>query len=339
MVTEKQVIQTAIKFNLKAKKVFLIKTGVYRVVSAKGKPYCLKRMRYSSERLRWMDQTLQKLRTHGFATVAWRRPHTATGRTLFVRSSKQPYFYILTPWIQGRMPSIESCQDLRTCATTLADFHLAGQKIKISTAGAPNMLGRWPNMLNDKARMLFKNIQRAEKNESSAALTGLLHTHGDWLAERVHKALKLLDETDYALFCRKAANKGVLCHGDSGPKNFVLSQKGNYLIDFETLRIDLRTYDLFRLIRLSCKSSGWNIDTARCILDGYQAVSKLEPIEYDLLRVWLQFPYKACKLLSSYEHANQQHRRRLEHKLANTIKDEQDISVFLNRLDSYRNRK
>jgi CotS family spore coat protein len=201
------------------------------------------------------------------------------------------------------------------------------------------MLGRWPKMLNSKAHLLLKYIQKSNKNESSPALTQLFQIHGAWLLDRADKALKLLDETNYSSFCWEAAKKGVLCHGDSGPKNFVLTSKGHYLIDFETLRIDLRIYDLFRLIRLSCKSKGWDFVKARSILEGYQTVSKLAPIEYDLLKVWLEFPYKACKLLSSYGNANQKHSRLLEYKLETIIKDEQHITDFLHHFDIYVNRK
>ncbi|WP_051330921.1 phosphotransferase [Aneurinibacillus terranovensis] len=157
--------------------------------------------------------------------------------------------------------------------------------------------------------------------------------------KRAETALNVLNETNYPSFCRKAAKKGTLCHGDSGPKNFVLTNQGNYLIDFETLRVELRIYDLFRLIRLTCKREGWGFINARAILDGYQTVSKLASIEYDLLKIWLQFPYKACKLLASYEKAGQKRRRLIEHKLEKSLKNERYISGFLKDFDNYMHRE
>jgi hypothetical protein len=97
MPSKQQIIYTARKFNVKTKKVFFIKTGVYRLISTRGKLYCLKRMRYSPQRLRWMDRTLQKLKVNGFSTVAWRDPQSITGKTLFIRTGQEQTFFILTP--------------------------------------------------------------------------------------------------------------------------------------------------------------------------------------------------------------------------------------------------
>jgi CotS family spore coat protein len=334
-----QVVRTVRRFNITPKEVHFIKSGVYRLVTSTGRAYCLKRMRYSPERLRWMDEVLQTVQKHGFSALAWRNPKTRAGKTLFVRVGQKRHPYILTPWIPGRTPEPDAPGQMYSCAEALARFHHVGQGIDIPSHGAASLLGEWPRILGARAENLKCHVKKAKGNSERAGINEMLREHGDWLIERADYALDILARSDYTGLCEEAGETVSLCHGDSGPKNFVLARSGPYLIDFETLRIDLRVYDLFRLVRLACKNKGWEFSIARSILDGYRAVSELMPAEYELLHVWLQFPHKACKLLASYEDAGPRYRKQLEQKLEKSIKDEQHLPVFFEHYDDYVNKE
>ncbi|MGZ6505395.1 MAG: phosphotransferase, partial [Tumebacillaceae bacterium] len=299
-----------------------IKRGVYKLTSRKGELLCLKRMRYTEERVRWMDKTLGALRRAGFSQLAWRDSNERHGKRLFVKASRKDHPYILTPWLAGRLPSARSTTDMREVAMTLARFHETSHSIDIPHDGMDNWLGRWPERLQERTDLLERHItsakQRAKRRERLSKMDELLSTHGDQLLQRAQNALRVLKKSDYRDLCKRAARQMTVVHGDSGPKNFVLTELGPYLIDFETLRVDLRVYDVYRLLRLASKDNDWDFTVAQAMLEGYRSVSPLERTEYDLLRVWLYFPQKAFRTLRKFERAREgEERDKLTRKLQN----------------------
>lgn len=336
MISDNEILSLAKTFHVEVKKVERIKTGVYRLHSTSDQSYCLKRMRYSPARLQWMDRTLLELRRQGFQAIAWRDPQTPMGQTLSIRSKMETSPYILTPWLQGRQPSPQSKQDLMECAKALALFHQTGQRIKLNSDGALNRLGTWPQQFTAWAELIKRYVNLAEQHPKNGRLNQLLSAHREFLLRRTEQSLQTLNNSNYHKLCKEAAAQGSLCHGDSGPTNFVITEQGAAIIDFETLRIDLRIYDIFRLIRLTCGgSNGWDFTFARHTLDGYQTVSRLAPVEYELLDVWLQFPYKVSKTLSLHDPAATKTNQVLEDEIEKALLSEQRLPPFLQELRHY----
>lgn len=335
MTGKRSVIRIAEKFHLDVKRVEMIKSGVYRLVSNSGRQYCLKRMNYPLRYLKWMDVSLRELRQQGFRKLAWRNPHTPQGRILFVRAHGNTAPYILTPWLLGRQPVPTSKEDMNTCAKALAHFHKVGHLIKVSKTGKQNFAGKWPKILNARARVLKQAVAKAKQSRGQSELDLILRKHGDALLERANSAISRLQQSPYHETCLESSPKITLCHGDSGPKNFVLTAQGPAMIDFETLRIDFRVYDLFRLIRLAGKKNDWDFSIAQTILDSYRSVTELNSNEYDWLMVWLEFPHKVCKVLAHYQRATQAKKRALISKIRKAIRNEQKLQPFLQNLAAY----
>jgi CotS family spore coat protein len=334
--SDRSIVQIARKFHLQAQKIDCISRGVYRLSVKDGSEYCLKRMGYPKNRLIWMDTVLLELRRKGFQTFAWRDPKSHAGKILLVRPDSKSKPYILTPWLHGRTPSPTSDQDMYVCAQTLARFHRTGQSVQIPTNGAENLLGQWPELIKIRTASLERRINKAKSRRKASKLDDLLCEHGNNLIKRAKQALQTFNKIDYYELCEYANNNGaVLCHADSGPKNFVITEEGPSLIDFESLRIDLRIYDLFRLIRLASKKNRWKFSIARAVLDGYRSISELEPVEYDLLAAWLSFPQKVYRMLTRYERAEELERDDLAKKLEKELKVEQPISALLRQLSNY----
>lgn len=335
METKSSILWAAQKFSVDVKTADMIKTGVYRLVTKAGKQYCLKRMTYSPQQLNWIDAALRTLRSAGFKNIAWRNPSAAHGKILYARKSEKASPYILTPWISGREPDAASIEDMSACAKALAVFHKAGREVSPAAAGEQNFLKRWPRILRGYESVLRRALLEARDRKKKTAFDMMLLSNGKELMTRAHDAMQALEESDYLDICQQAAKQGTLCHGDCGPKNFVLTDKGPWLIDFETLRLDLRAYDLFRLIRLASKKNGWDFSVTEAILDSYQSVSELQLNEFPLIKVWLQFPYKICKILAQYEQVPIEKKYRLYEKVEEALENEKNISPFLQELDEY----
>ena len=327
-------IRIARRFGVKVQEIERIKSGVYRLVSTDNHAYCLKRMRYPRARIRWMDAAMKQLRQQGFTAIAWRDPTSRVGKRLIVTPTGE-FPYILTPWLSGREPHPQSPRDLADCAQFLARFHRAGRWIDTEQKGSPQTVGTWPKLFRIRAEQIAGYTKRAMRNEFTPSLNTLLRRHGDQLLERCDAAERGLLESDYATLCKRNGPHLTLCHGDSGPRNFVLTDQGPALIDFETLRHDLRVYDLYRMIRLACRDHGWPIASARAVLDGYQTVSKLDPEEIELLSLWFLFPHKPARILAQYDRADASRRSALVSKLEKTLNDEANLSSFLQDLYDY----
>ena len=327
-------IRIARRFGVEVQEIERIKSGVYRLVSTDNHAYCLKRMRYSKARILWMDATMKQLRQQGFTAIAWRDPTSSVGKRLIVKPAGQAP-YILTPWLSGQEPHPQSPRDLAVCAQLLARFHQAGRWIDTNQKGKLQAVGTWPKLFRTRAELLTSYIEQAMHNECTPPLNLLLRRHGDHLLERADIAQQRLLESDYATLCKRKGPHITFCHGDSGPKNFVLTDQGAAMIDFETLRHDLRVYDLYRMIRLACRHRGWPFASARAVLDGYQTVSQLDREEIELLGTWFLFPHKPARILAQYDRARASHREALVRKLEITLADEANLPAFLQDLSNF----
>lgn len=328
----------ATRFGIQVKASRRIVKGVYRIELSNGKSFALKSMAYPLARLRWIDKALQKVRSAGFTRISWRNPAEAEGRKLYVKFKKGPP-YILTPWIQGRWPSPKSQEDMKICGITLANLHRKGtisslQKSKLS------MIGKWPSELYFKHEKLARHIHISRKSRRPNPLHSFLRNHGEEILYYSKRAQSLLQKSRYKQECKKAGQQHHICHGDGGPTNFIFSKDGSYLIDFETLRIDLRAYDLYRVIYNSCKDHEWNFTIAQAILDSYQTEFKLDATDIELIKIWLRFPRTIVTLLNQYYRSSGvKIRSGIAAKLPSALNSERRITAFLKELDQYSNRQ
>ncbi|WP_127584889.1 phosphotransferase [Paenibacillus koleovorans] len=305
-----------------------IRKGIFRVTNSEGQAYSLKRMPKPLARLRWIDRMLLSVRNKGLR-LAWRSPQTPIGSKLYA-TSPEGELYVLTPWIAGRMPSPRSLKDMRTCGIALGRLHTAGGE-GIKGHFAYNQIGEWPQKLQTMQRKLQKRIVKANGNGfGSMTINRFVQRHGPEILRYANEAKALLRSSGYFSYRKHPRSHGVLSHGDGGPSNFIMNAKGTYLLDFETLHVDLRAYDLYRVIYNSCKDHQWNFKIAEAILNGYRQVAKLSKTDYKLIRIWLRFPISTYLVFSPSE------RFPLTEKwLKWALSSERRIGPFLQKLDSY----
>lgn len=333
MIPNQEVRQLSSKFGIQVKRMEIVQNGVYRIMTSKGYEYCLKRMAYPPIRLRWIDRTLQQMRQKSSIRIGWRNPRNRSGKRLFVKWQRESPPFVLIPWLRGVWPSPHSKKQMGACGTLLAQFHQAGKKIKITQSGRQNMMGKWPSYLRQEQNKLRKIIQKAKRNGFHSPLDHLLKKHGSEILQMASASIRTLRNSNYLSICRKT--KATLCHGDCGPTNIIRTRKGMYLIDFETMRLDLRAYDLYRLIFNSCKESNWNFAIAQSILDGYQKVYKLNRSDYRLLKILLRFPRGICKLVEHYDEKSPMDKLQIERDFPKVLTHERRRSAFLKKLDIY----
>lgn len=322
--SEPMIHPIAKRFGIKISRQKKIRGGIYRIVTSSGKTFSLKRM--PKRRLKWIDRVLLRIRRNG-SLVAWRDPNTPEGRKPYV-TSRNGEHYVLTPWISGRKPSPRSLSDMRACGIALARFHIAG-RAGIKGKIAYSDIGSWYSTLRDREGSIKNKIAKARRNGFSLPINRFIKQHGSEILRYSNQAKVLLRNSGYHLY-RNSRKNGVLCHGDGGPSNFILNKKGTYLIDFETVHVNLRAYDLYRVIYNSCKDYGWNFSIASAILDGYRHVSKLHKNDIKLMRAWLRFP------LTTYFVFSPTNRFPFTKSwLKRALESERKMGPFLMKLDNY----
>ncbi|MBJ9990574.1 phosphotransferase [Paenibacillus favisporus] len=318
------------QFGIKASAQKRIREGIYQIVTAEGRKYSLKRMPKQIARLRWIDRMLMHVQRNG-PLLAWRNPQTPEGRKPHAISQKGELF-VLTPWIYGREPSPRSLADMRSCGIALARFHKAGQTA-LKGEISQSEIGTWYSKLDKRQRYIQNKISKAKTNSFSVPISRFIQRHGPEILRYANQAKALLRSSRYEVYRQSPRQYGVLCHGDGGPSNFIMNDKGTYLIDFETLHVDLRAYDLYRVIYNSSKDYRWDFSIAKAILDGYRKVANLKKMDYELIRVWLRFPFTTYLVLSPFKRIPF-----TESRLQWALESERRISSFLKKLEEYETR-
>ncbi|WP_135556740.1 phosphotransferase [Paenibacillus cymbidii] len=326
--SEQSVSNIAKQFGIKVVGHKQIRKGIFRVIARNGQSYSLKRMPKPLARLKWIDRMLLRSNNKGLRLV-WRNPQTPAGAKLYAVSSKNE-LYVLTPWLAGRLPSPRSLGDMRACGIALGRLHKAGHN-GLKGYFSYSQIDTWPRTLQVRQRYMQKKIAQANrKGYGNTAIAVFIRRHGPEMLRYASKARALLRSSGYFSYRKRPRAHGVLCHGDGGPSNFIMNAKGTNLLDFETLHVDLRAYDLYRIIYNSCKDHKWNFKIAEAILNGYRRIAKLNKTDYKLIRTWLRFPLSSYLVLSSFN------RFPLTEKgLRWALSSERRIGPFLQKLDNY----
>lgn len=283
----------AAAWGIRPTRAILLRDGVFRIETQRG-PYCLKRVRQPLGAVKFVRDALEHLDARGFHRISRFIPtrHGFPG----LRTHRGTW--VLVEWIDGRSPNVKDPEDLRQSALTLAQFHRAARGLRPRPGSLPqDFLGTWPATFQRVRRTVRRATSRAFLHEHPF-LARPLSANAGWLCRQADKALGLLSGSEYhRLVAERRAEKGF-CHGDSGGGNFVIAPDGRaVLIDFETLRSDLRVYDLFRLIRRSIKRTGWQADSARWIMESYGGENPVAAAELPLLLAWLYLPAKFARLI------------------------------------------
>lgn len=320
-------------FGVRPKRMRIVQNGVYRIVTSSGREYALKRMPYPPAQIRWIDQTLQKMRRKGKLRIGWRDPRERAGKRLYVQLNPDSPPFILIPWWKGLWPSASSAAQMKECGKLLATFHKLGGQTRIPSNGKQNMLGTWPSYLREERSKLAIRILKAKRSGDRRPIHRMLLRHSGELLQMAARSLRALQASRYFERCRNM--RPVLCHGDFGPTNVIRTAKGPVLIDFETLRWDLAAYDLYRAIFNYCQYGGWKFSTARAFLDGYRRVRPLTRADLDLVKALLRFPRGICKLVEMHEHASEKDKRKFERDFPRMLSYERRRDAFLKKLDAY----
>ena len=242
--------------------------------------------------------------------------------------------YVLSESIIGSPPNEDKPQELKMIVEELATFHYASQNF------APP---------DDCKKRIHLGLQKAEFESQLKKLKGFYETemssskHSEfgqiilnafpYFYKRMQLAIAENEKSGYNKWALEAKSTNCLCHQDFTASNLILtSSKKIFVLDIDSIAIDLPTRDIRKLLNKLMKKNGqWDLLLTSQILQWYNAVNPLEHWKWQVLKETLIFPHLFVGIMSKYyeqREINWPEARYIE-RLKQMIKVEKSLETIL----------
>lgn len=291
--SEKEMIYTVLnKYDFKVLRI-LKSRSAYKI-ECEGENICLKRMRHGRYKARNGTILVDGLLKNGFTNIA-RYILTKNGECV-VRYKK--FIFYATEWIDGEECNLGNIDEVKNCVKLLAEFHLVSSKIQVEKLNIKNNLKNWPKIftanLNDLEFYKKIILRKRLRNEFDSAYLSCI----DSFYDRGIAILGMLNNSEYYKVSKEANEKKTICHDSFYYQNVIKRKNKYYIIDLDSIMIDLQVNDLGKLIRrLMYKSNyQWNFEIAKQCIDAYNEINPLSKSELEIMLALIIFPHKFWKL-------------------------------------------
>ncbi|MHB8170548.1 MAG: CotS family spore coat protein [Thermincolia bacterium] len=272
---------------------------IYQVKTAVG-VRALKHIKEKEEKIGFIATALQHVADQGFTKMAGLVP-TRDGMPYLVRDGE---YWVVNPWVEGYEPKYVKGEEMARAASTLAEFHKATVGYYPPEGIKPkNKLGKWIKKLESKAADLNHYRRMVDGKAELNPFDKEFLAKAEWLCQKTQESIEALKKSAYLRLCNQYnPRKGYpLCHGDTAARNFVMTKDGvAHLIDFDSLAVDLRVVDLWRLLRRTLRKAKWEAALAMQMIDSYNRVYPLSKDEYKVLYALFLFPEKPWRVAKEY---------------------------------------
>lgn len=267
--------------------------SAYKVITSSG-CYCLKKMKHGTHKVKNGYILVEQLIKNNFMNVA-RYIKDKNGNFYVTYNG---YIFYVTEWIDGDECNLKNMDEAINCVQLLANFHLASKNVDVSKLKIRNNLKNWPkiftNNLNEMAsykRLIDKKILRTEFDIN----------YGDYIDKfysRGIMAINILNSSEYYKISREANEKKTICHDSFYYQNILLKDGKYFLVDLDSIIIDLQINDLGKLLRrlMTKKEYLWDFQAAKEIINAYSSINPLRIGELQAMLALIIFPHKFWKL-------------------------------------------
>jgi CotS family spore coat protein len=267
--------------------------SAYKIVTLVG-TYCLKRMSSGRYKAYNGNYLVEHLHINGFKKVA--SFIKTKDNHLYVKYGK--YILYVTEWIDGEECNIHNFDEVLGSVKLLAEFHLYGNKIDTSKLKIKNNLKNWPKIFYKSLLDLeqYKIIIDRKKIKNEFDISFLKYI--DRFYDRGLKTIDLLNKSDYYILSHSASKHKTICHDSFYYQNIIKMEQKYFLIDLDSIIIDLQVLDLGKFLRRLMSNSHyqWNFEKARAMIEEYNYIKPLTFEELEVMLAVIMFPHKFWKL-------------------------------------------
>lgn len=267
--------------------------SVYKIVTPEGY-YCLKRIRRGRRKVNNINYLVEQLYSNGFYNTA-KFIKTKTNH-LYVRYRK--YIFYVTEWIDGKECNVDNFDEVLDSIRLLANFHTCVNRVYTSKLKIRKNLKNWPKIFFNNLADLekFKTVIERKKIKNEFDISYLKYI--DMFYERGLKTIDLLNKSNYYMLSHSASIDKNVCYDGFNYKNIIKREEIYFLIDLDSITIDLQVLDLGKLIRRLMFRSNyqWDFQKARVMIEEYNNIKLLSLEEIEVMAAFIMFPHKFWKL-------------------------------------------
>lgn len=332
-IKENNIINSVLKrYNINAASIER-KRSAYKI-QTESKYLCLKKMKHGEKKAENGYNLVSELNKHNFNnTPAY---ILTSDRKTFVYEHK--YYFYITEWIDGVECSMDDINEAAECMKLLANFHKSSMLIDQSKICIKNNLKNWPlmfkNCINEMER--FKKI--INKKRIRTKFDNLYINNLDKYIERAEVSLAILNNSEYYTLSKLAEKSRTICHDSFYYQNVMKKDDNLYLIDLDSIIIDLHINDVGKLIRrlMYKKEYKWSFDKAKLLIDAYKEIKTIDNNEIEAMLALILFPHKFWKIgRKRYVKNKSWNETKYTHKLKHILKYCDNEEEFLNNYINY----
>jgi CotS family spore coat protein len=280
------------KYGVEANEIYRARSA-YKIVTLKGN-LCLKRLTHGYGKASNGNYLVEHLFQMGFDNTA--KFIKNNEGELYVKYRK--FTFYVTEWIDGEECNLDDICEATNCIKLLAKFHITANNIDTSKLKIKNNLKNWPKIFTSTLNELETYKIIAEKKRIKNEFDLLYLNYVDIFYDRVIKAIEILNCSYYYNISANASKNKSICHDSFYYQNILKKGDKYYLIDLDSIIIDLEVVDIAKFIRriMYNKNYNWSFDKALVLIEAYSSIKPLSYKELEIMLALISFPHKFWKL-------------------------------------------
>lgn len=267
--------------------------SVYKVKTNLGN-ICLKKLKHGKNKSENGNLLVEELHRNNFFNTP--KYLKTRNNKLFVRYKK--LFFYATEWIDGSECKLDNIEEVINCTKLLAKFHQATSKINYKNLKIKNNLKNWPKFYKEIMYELYKFEKIIDSKRIKSNFDIEYKKNIGIFFNKALFSLKILNESEYYRLCESAYKNHTICHDSFYYQNIIKKDNDYFIIDLDSIIIDLQIKDLGKFIRrlMSKKDYCWNFEKVKNIIEAYSSISKLTKEQLEVMLALIIFPHKFWKL-------------------------------------------
>ncbi|MBB3113685.1 spore coat-associated protein S [Paenibacillus phyllosphaerae] len=298
MAIQSQVTAILAQYPIQVKSVRIIqdkgKKAAWTVETSTGTKI-LKKSPARKERLLFLMQATKHLQNNGASIPRI----VATREGVDFAEDANGACYVLSEAVQTTGRIGYTGEELNQIMREMAKFHIASRGFQANRGTkSRNHLGRWENGYQNHLDNL--ELFKALANRSSSTFSKLFMQHVDAYIKQGNEALAVIQGNAYRRWVNKVSVQRNLCHQDFAAGNLIKTSKGFYIIDMDSITLDLPARDIRKIFNKVMKKTGWSAVKATAMLRAYHERHPLTKEECSVIYADLLFPHLFYGLANKY---------------------------------------
>lgn len=267
--------------------------SVYKLETSTGN-ICLKQMKHGGDKCKNGYILSEELIKNGYHHVV--KYLKTKDSKIYVKYKK--YYFYATEWINGRECNMDDINEAVKCSKLLADFHIAASETCKNSLKLKNNIKNWPQIFNDNLNEIISFRKKISTKKIRDEFDILYLSYIDDFYQRGVLALDYLKQSNYYYVAKNTDTDKAICHNSFYYQNIMEAGGEYFIIDLDSLIIDLQVNDLGKFIRrlMYKKDYQWDFEKARIIIEAYSSVNNLTKEDLEIMLAIIMFPHKFWKL-------------------------------------------